>query len=145
MTLKNNRAPLLCYFKLCTSFHSHLWILTGATVWKCPISIKINDFFSRSWNFVQQDKTSNFTFFQWNEFGPSAGLRASLGSVRLNMDITFVTGNNPWKFCDKTMTGTLSIRYDRRMDILEKNANVLWWDERRDRWKEVFLELLGHS
>ena len=23
MTLKNNRAPLLCYFKLCASFHSH--------------------------------------------------------------------------------------------------------------------------
>ena len=37
-----------------------------------------------SWNFVQQDKTSNFTFFQWNEFGPSAGLTAGLGSVRVN-------------------------------------------------------------
>ena len=24
MTFKNNRAPLLCYFKLCASFHSHL-------------------------------------------------------------------------------------------------------------------------
>ena len=24
MTLKNNRAPLLCYFKLCASFRSHL-------------------------------------------------------------------------------------------------------------------------
>ena len=26
MTLKNNRAPLLCIFKLCASFRSHLWI-----------------------------------------------------------------------------------------------------------------------
>ena len=26
MTLKNNRAPLLCYFKLCASFRSHWWI-----------------------------------------------------------------------------------------------------------------------
>ena len=26
MTLKNNRAPLLWYFKLCASFHSHWWI-----------------------------------------------------------------------------------------------------------------------
>ena len=34
MTLKNNRAPLLCYFKLCTSFHSHLWIHTRVTVRK---------------------------------------------------------------------------------------------------------------
>ena len=32
---------------------------------------------------MQQDKTSNFTFFQWNEFGPSAGLTAGLGSVRV--------------------------------------------------------------
>ena len=29
MTFKNNRAPLLCYFKLCASFHSHWWIQTG--------------------------------------------------------------------------------------------------------------------
>ena len=46
MTLKNNRAPRLCYFKLCASFHSHWWIQTGVTVRKCPIWIQINDFFS---------------------------------------------------------------------------------------------------
>ena len=34
MTLKNNRAPLLCCFKLCASFHSYLWIQNGVTVWK---------------------------------------------------------------------------------------------------------------
>ena len=34
MTLKNNRAPLLCYFKLCASFHHHMWIQTGVTVRK---------------------------------------------------------------------------------------------------------------
>ena len=33
---------------------------------------------------MQQDKTSNFTFFQWDEFGPSAGLTAGLGSVRVS-------------------------------------------------------------
>ena len=27
MTLKNNRTPLLCYFKLCASFHSHFIII----------------------------------------------------------------------------------------------------------------------
>ena len=36
MTLKNNRAPLLSYFKLCASFHSHWWIQTGVTVRKRP-------------------------------------------------------------------------------------------------------------
>ena len=47
MTLKNNRAPLLCYFKLYASFRSHRWIQAGGTVWKRPIWVKINDFFSR--------------------------------------------------------------------------------------------------
>ena len=47
MTLKNNRAPLLYYFKLCASFRSHWWIQTGVTVRKRPIWVKIHDFFSR--------------------------------------------------------------------------------------------------
>ena len=34
---KNNRAPLLFFFKLCASCHSHWWIQTGATVRKPPI------------------------------------------------------------------------------------------------------------
>ena len=34
MILKNNRAPLLCCFKLCASFHSHWWLRTGVTVRK---------------------------------------------------------------------------------------------------------------
>ena len=45
MTLKNNRAPLLCYFKLCASFCSHWWIQTGVTVRKHPNWVKIGDFF----------------------------------------------------------------------------------------------------
>ena len=55
MTLKKNRASLLCYFKLCASFHSHRWIETGVTVWQHPIRIKISDFLSRvilKFNFV---------------------------------------------------------------------------------------------
>ena len=45
MTLKSNRAPLLCYFKLYASFRSHKGIQTGVTVRKRTISIKIDDFF----------------------------------------------------------------------------------------------------
>ena len=44
MTLKNNRTPLLCYFKLCAAFHSHWWIQTGVTVRERPIWVKIDDF-----------------------------------------------------------------------------------------------------
>ena len=47
MTLKNNRAPLLCYFKIYASFRSHRWIQAGVTVRKRPIWVKIDDFFSR--------------------------------------------------------------------------------------------------
>ena len=44
MTLKNNRAPLLCYFKLCAPFRSHWLIQTGVTVRKRPIWVKFGDF-----------------------------------------------------------------------------------------------------
>ena len=44
MTLKNNRAPLLCYFKLCAEFCTHRWIQTGVTVQKRPIWVKFDDF-----------------------------------------------------------------------------------------------------
>ena len=46
MTLKNNRAPLLCRFKLCASFHSHWWIQTKVTVRKRSIPVKISDLLS---------------------------------------------------------------------------------------------------
>ena len=47
MTLKYNRAPLLCYCKLCVSFRSHWCIQTGVAVRKRQIWVKIDDFFSR--------------------------------------------------------------------------------------------------
>ena len=46
MTLQNNRAPLLCYFKLCASFPTHWWIKTWVTVRKRPIWVKIDNFLS---------------------------------------------------------------------------------------------------
>ena len=44
MTLENNRASLLCSFKLCATFHSHRRIQTGLTVRKHPIWVKFDDF-----------------------------------------------------------------------------------------------------
>ena len=44
MTLENNRASLLCCFKLCATFHSHWWIQTEVTVRKRPIWIKLDNF-----------------------------------------------------------------------------------------------------
>ena len=48
MTLKNNTASLLCYFKLCVSFRTHWWIQIGVTVRKRPIWVKFDDFYSRT-------------------------------------------------------------------------------------------------
>ena len=36
MTLKSNKAPLLCHSKLCASFHCRVWIQIGVTVRKRP-------------------------------------------------------------------------------------------------------------
>ena len=47
MTQKNNRAPLLCHFKLFALFRSHWWIQTGVTVRKHLIWVKIDTFLSR--------------------------------------------------------------------------------------------------
>ena len=44
---KNNRAPLLCYFKLFASFRSHWWIQTGLTVRKRLIWVNIDANLSR--------------------------------------------------------------------------------------------------
>ena len=46
MTLKNNRVPLLCYIKVCASFHSHQRFQAGVTVWKCSLRVKILNFLS---------------------------------------------------------------------------------------------------
>ena len=61
MTLKNNRAPVLCYFKLNASFRSHRWIQTGVTVRKRPIWVKIDDFLSRV--------TLKFDVWPWKTIG----------------------------------------------------------------------------
>ena len=47
ITLKNNSAPLLCYFKLCAAFRTLCWVQTGVTVRKRPIWVKFDDFKSR--------------------------------------------------------------------------------------------------
>ena len=61
MTLKNNRSPLLCHFKLYASFRSHRWIQIGVTVRKLLIWVKIDDFFSRV--------TLQFDVWPWKTIG----------------------------------------------------------------------------
>ena len=162
MALKNNRAPLLTYFKLCASFCSHWWIQTGVTVQKPPIWVKIGDFLS--------PVTLKFDRWPWKTIGSLfyatssyvhhfiaicefklelwSGKIANWGSICIDlchldlwpltltfcMDITFVNGNNCQKFEVDTMIRSLWKRCDR------------WTDGRMtDGRTEVFLELLDCS
>ena len=61
MVLKNNRAPLLCCFKLCASFDSHQWIQSGVTVRNRSIRVKIGNFLSRV--------TQKFDGWPWKTIG----------------------------------------------------------------------------
>ena len=61
MTFKNDRVPLLCYFKLCASFQCHRLIQTGVTVRKRLIWVKIDDVFSRV--------TLKFDVWPWKTIG----------------------------------------------------------------------------
>ena len=45
MILKNNRAPLLYYVKLCASLQIHWWSQTWVTPWKRSSRVKIGDLF----------------------------------------------------------------------------------------------------
>ena len=76
MTFKNNRAPLLSNIKLYASFHHHMWIQTGVTVWKrlngVMISVTLTfDFWP--WPFAWTSLLSlvitpeNFMEIQWQE------------------------------------------------------------------------------
>ena len=59
--LKYNRAPLLCWYKLCVSSHSHRCIQTKVTVRKPSIRVKFGDLLSRG--------TLKFDGWPWKTIG----------------------------------------------------------------------------
>ena len=61
MTLTLEKAPLLCYLKLCASFCSQRSIQTGVTVQKHLIPVKIHNFSSRL--------TQKFERWPWKTIG----------------------------------------------------------------------------
>ena len=74
MTLKDNRAPLLCCFKLCASCHSHWWIQTGVTVRKRLNGVMTSVTFTFDhwpWPFARTSRlpivitTENFRMIRW--------------------------------------------------------------------------------
>ena len=142
MTLKNNRAPLLFYFKLCTRYHSHRSIQVGVTVQRRPNWVKISDFLScvtlefDGWHW----KTIGHLFYDTSSFVhhfiATGELKLELQSrnyqigakfcfdlcdldlwpLTFSMSITFSNGNTSWKFHDDPKTGTLWNRCHRWTD-----------------------------
>ena len=109
MTLKNNRAPLLCYFKLCASFHSHRWIQTGVTVRKPPIWVnKIDEFFNHvTLKFVRWPwKTIGHLFYATSSFVyhfiaiGEFKLELQSGNAQSGSNLTLFRAVWPWNLMD---------------------------------------------
>ena len=140
MTLKNNRAPLLCYFQLYASFRSlgefNLELQSGNAEFGSK-----STFFRAVWPWNLMDDLekhqgtspkhhqalciilSSCVNSNWS-YGPETAkwghdfCDLDLWPLTLIffMDIASVNGNNPWKFHDDTMRGTLWKSCDGRTD-----------------------------
>ena len=108
MTLKNNRAPLLFYFKLYASFWSHWCIETWVRVLKCPIWVKFDDFSScvtlkfDGWPW----KTIGHLFYCTSSFMHHFGaigvskLELESGNAQFGSNSTIFRGVWPWSLTD---------------------------------------------
>ena len=108
MTLKNNRAPLLCYFKLYVSFRSHWWIQTGVRVRKRPIWVKFDVFKSRvTLKFdVWPSKTIGHLFYATSSFMyhfvaiGEFKLELESGNAQSGSNSTLLRAVWPWNLTD---------------------------------------------
>ena len=108
MTLKNNRAPLLCYFKLCAAFRTHWWIQTGVTVRKRPIWVKFNDFqslvtlkFDRSpWKTIGHLFYTTSSFVQYFIAIGKFELESQSGNAQSGSNSMIFSAVWPWNLTD---------------------------------------------
>ena len=108
MTLRNNRAPLLCHFKLYVSFHTHWWIQIWVTVRKRSNRVKIDDFFSRvtlkfdgwPWKTIGHLFYATSSFVQ--HFVPIGEFKLELqsGNAQSGSNLMFFRAVWPWNFTD---------------------------------------------
>ena len=108
MTLQNNRAPPLCYFKLCASFHTHWWIKIWVTVRKRSIRVKIDEFFSRvTFKFYGwPSKTIGYLFYATSSFVyrfvliGEFKLELQSGNTQSGSNSTIFSAVRPWNLMD---------------------------------------------
>ena len=161
MTLKSNRAPLLCYLKFSASFCSHLWNQTRVTVLKYSIQVNIGDFLSRvtlkydGWMTLKKNSVPLLCYFKvcasflghmWNQNGTTA--QKHLIQVIIGEFLSCVALKSDGWLWPSAWTSLLS------MVITPENFIMIPWEAHfkkdvTDRWMdretEPFLKLLGRS
>ena len=158
MALKSNRVPLLCYFKLCASFHSHWCIQTGVTVRKWPIWVQIDDFLAMwPWN-LRDDLTNNrapflsniklyasFHHHMWIQTGVTD--QKPLSWVITSLTLTFDIW--AWPFARTSLLSLVIKLINDKISWCYDDGNIVkkvWQTDRRiDGQTERFIELLGCS
>ena len=159
MTPKNNRAPLLCYFKLCAAFPSHWWIETGVTVQKKPNLGQIRWFLEpcdlEIWQMTLKNNRApvlsiiklyaSFHHHMWIQTGVT--VRKLLSGVVTSVTLTFYLWPRPFAW---TSLMPLVITPENFMMIgwwkhSQKGVTDRQIDTQTDRRTEPFIELLGRS
>ena len=108
MTLQNNWALLLCYFKLCALFPTHWWIQTWVTVRKRPIWVKFDNFKSRAtFKFDELPcKTIGHLFYATSSFVHhfvaigEFKLQLQSGNAQSGSNSTIFRAVRPWNLTD---------------------------------------------
>ena len=159
MAVKNNRAPLLCYFKLCASFCSHWWTQNWSYSPETPNLGQIRRFLEprdlEIWQMTLKNNRApllsniklcaSFHHHMWIQTGVTVRKRLSwvLTFVTLTFDLW------PWPFA-WTLLWSLVI-------TPENFVMIRWWehsekggtdgqtDGETDRRTITFVELLGRS
>ena len=152
MTLINNRAPLLCYFKLFASFYSHWSIQTGVRVRKrqnrrffvpCDLEIwRVTLKNNRAPLLCHSKLCASLCCHMWIQTGVTVRKRLSwvLTYVTLTFDFW------PWPFA-RTSLLSLVITPENFMMYDDGNIVKRVWrtDTRTDRRTGPFIELLDRS
>ena len=130
MTLKNDRAPLLYYVKLCALFRIHWWSQTWVTAWKRSSRVRFGDFFVphdlENWCMTFKNKRApllcsfklyaSFHHHMWIQTGVT--VRKQLTGVMTSVTLTFDLW--PWPLA---WVSCLS------MVITPENFKIIRWQE----------------
>ena len=141
--LEKNRVPLLCYFKLCASFCSHLWIQTGVQSENSQIGAK---FVFTSWDLDLWCLTLTF----WTNFGGQKMTEIGVSSI-----LRYMLGRNDhlqnwWDFGHGLMIFLLLVHFwPSEMDQICFLLGIFWRTHGRDGLKRgsggIFLTLCTES